>query len=51
MLLYYILYNIVFKHKLNFKLKTDQKIGTYENLEKIGKPRNIFEKMSGNPVV
>ena len=31
----FILFNIVFNHKLNFKLKIDPKMRTFKNLEEI----------------
>ena len=46
----FILINLVFKHKVNFKLKKPQKCVLFKTWKKFGKPLENFEKTSGNPV-
>ena len=46
----FILFNIVYNLKLNFKIKIDSKMRTFKNLEEIWNTWKKIEKMSGNPV-
>ena len=44
-----ILFNTVFYHKLNFRLKVDLKTCSFKDLEKFLKPGENFPKRLGNP--